>query len=151
MSNELMQFQGSGGTPKTVSSANPMPATITNGNLNGQATMANSSPVAIASDQTPVPIGGSTATGTQAANTSGNVVIKGSAGRLWNAVVTATGTAALSIYDNASTNSGTILLTIPANAAIGTIYSFPGGQPAANGIVSAGVSSCPAVTFGYGS
>lgn len=90
-----------------------------------------------------------TTTATQAANTAGNVVVKASAGALYSATITATGTAGLNIYDNASTNSGTILLAIPANATVGTIYSFPAGQPAANGIVSNGVANCPAVTFAY--
>lgn len=98
---------------------------------------------------TPWLIQGPTTTGVQAANTAGNVVIKGSAGALWSAVITATGTAGLDIFDNATTNSGTKILSIPANAAVGTIYNFLAGQPAANGIVSAGVANCPAVTFGY--
>jgi hypothetical protein len=91
-----------------------------------------------------------TLTGTQAANSNANTVIKNAAGTFYNATVTTTGTAGLIIYDNASTNSGTILLSIPANATVGTIYSFPGGMPAANGITSAGVTNCPAVTIAYG-
>lgn len=93
---------------------------------------------------------GATNNGTQAANTASNTAIKGSAGTLYSATVTTTGTAGLVVYDNASTNSGTILLSIPANATVGTIYAFPGGMPAANGITSAGVSNCPGVTFAYG-
>ena len=92
---------------------------------------------------------GPTATAIQAANTAGNVVVKGTPGTLWSATVTTLGTAALSIYDNATTNSGTVLLTIPASAPVGTIYQWTNGQPAANGITSAGVSSCPAVTLAY--
>lgn len=90
---------------------------------------------------------GGLATGTQAANTAANTVIKGSRGILCTAVVTTTGTAALSIYDNASTNSGTILLTIPASAAVGSVYSV--NMPAANGITSGGVTNCPGVTISY--
>jgi hypothetical protein len=98
---------------------------------------------------TPWLIAGPTLTAAQAANTAGNVVVKGSAGALWNAVITALGTAGLDIFDNASTNTGTKLLSIPASAPVGSIYGFPGGQPAANGIVSAGVTNCPGVTFGF--
>jgi hypothetical protein len=98
---------------------------------------------------TPWLVAGPTNNATQAANTVGNVVVKGSAGYLHSAVVTATGTAQLDIYDNASTNSGTKLLSIPANAAVGTIYAFPGGARANNGIVSNGVTNCPGVTFQY--
>jgi len=92
---------------------------------------------------------GPTANATQAANTAGNVVVKGSAGALWSAVVTTLGTAQLDIFDNVSTNSGTKLLSIPASAPIGSIYQFGGGARANNGIVSAGVANCPAVTFQY--
>jgi hypothetical protein len=92
---------------------------------------------------------GATASFTQPANTAGVVVGKATPGRLWSAVVTATGTAGLDIYDNASTNSGTKLLSIPANAVVGTIYNIWNGGPAANGIVSNGVLNCPAVTLYY--
>src|SRR5260221_3966682 len=47
---------------------------------------------------TPWLIQGPTTTGTQAANTAANTVIKGSAGALWSAVITATGTAAQTNY-----------------------------------------------------
>jgi hypothetical protein len=93
--------------------------------------------------------GGPTATFAQPANTAGVVVGKNSPGTLWSATVTTTGTAGLDIYDNATTNSGTKLLSIPANAVVGTIYNFTNGSPAANGIVSNGVANCPAVTISY--
>ncbi len=92
---------------------------------------------------------GPTANAVQPANAAGNVVVKNASGYLRSATITTLGTAGLIIYDNASTNSGTILLSIPASAAVGTIYAFPDGAFAANGIVSAGVTSCPAVTFQY--
>ncbi len=90
---------------------------------------------------------GPTTSFTQAANTAGVVVGKASPGKLWSATVTTLGTAGLIIYDNASAASGTILLSIPASAAVGTIYNFTNGAPAALGIVSGGVLNCPAVTF----
>ncbi len=98
---------------------------------------------------TPWLIAGPTGNSAQPANTAGNVVIKGSSGWLFHAIVTTLGTVGLTIYDNASTNSGTPLLVIPASAAVGTIYSFPSGARALNGITSAGVLNCPAVTFHY--
>lgn len=81
------------------------------------------------------------------ANTAANLVIKASPGTLCTMTVTTAGTAALSFYDNATTNSGTILHTIPANAAVGTIYQLYGA--ATNGIVAAGVANCPGVTAYY--
>lgn len=93
--------------------------------------------------------GGPTTTFAQPANTVGVVVGKNSPGRLWSATVTTTGTAGLDIYDNASAGSGTKLLSIPANAVVGTVYNFTNGAPAANGIVSNGVANCPAVTFSF--
>lgn len=98
---------------------------------------------------TPWLVAGPNANGTQAANSAANTVIKNAPGWLYHAIVTTLGTAGLTIYDNASTNSGTPLLVIPASAAVGTIYSFPSGARAVNGITSAGVTNCPAVTFHY--
>jgi hypothetical protein len=98
---------------------------------------------------TPWLVQGPTTTGVQAANSAGNVVIKGTPGALWTATITTLGTAGLLVYDNASTNAGTVLLSIPASAAVGTVYSWFLGQPAANGITSAGVTNCPGVTFGF--
>ena len=86
---------------------------------------------------------------TQVANTAGAVVVKGSSGYLWSATVTTLGTAQLDIYDNATTGSGTKLLSIPASAPVGSIYNFTNGSFAANGITSNGVLNCPAVTFQY--
>jgi hypothetical protein len=60
-------------------------------------------------------------------------VVKAAPGRLLKVIVTtATAGGSITIYDNASTNSGTILLVIPAAAAIGTVYDV--NLPAANGI-----------------
>ncbi len=98
---------------------------------------------------TPWLVAGPNANGAQAANSAANTVIKGSPGWLYHAIVTTLGTAGLTIYDNATTNAGTPLLVIPASAAVGTIYSFPSGARALNGITSAGVLNCPAVTFHY--
>lgn len=96
---------------------------------------------------TPWLVTGSNNNGTQAANTAGNTVIKGSAGILQGCLVTATGTANLLIYDNASTNSGTVVAVIPSTATLGQL--FPVNGWCKNGITSAGVLNCPGVTFFY--
>jgi hypothetical protein len=73
--------------------------------------------------------------------------IKASAGALHKVVVTTLGTAALSFYDHASAASGTILFTIPASAAVGSIYDIQ--FPAALGIWCASGTNTPAVTVGW--
>lgn len=79
-----------------------------------------------------------------AANTTTDTVLKNTAGYLVTAVVIATGTAGLTFYDNATVGSGTPLLAIPANAAVGSIYTIPG--KAFNGITAGGAANCPSVT-----
>jgi hypothetical protein len=76
-----------------------------------------------------------------------NVVVKGSAGRLCRLLVTTTGVTAMLIYDNATTNSGTLIGALPASAAIGGVYDFE--MPAANGITIAGSATNPAVTVSW--
>lgn len=89
--------------------------------------------------------GGSQTTAVAAAAAA--AAIKASTGALHRVIVTTAGTAALSFYDNASAASGTILLTIPANATAGTIYDVQ--FPAANGIWCASGTNSPAVTVGW--
>lgn len=81
------------------------------------------------------------------ATTSANTVVKASAGRLCKVLVTTVGTAAVLIYDNATTNSGTIIGSIAASAAVGTVVDFQ--MPAANGITVAGSATLPALTISY--
>lgn len=76
-----------------------------------------------------------------------NVVIKGSAGRLCRVLVTTTGSTAMQIFDNATTNTGTLIGVLPASAAIGGVYDF--SMPAANGITIAGSATNPAVTVSW--
>lgn len=76
---------------------------------------------------------------------SGVIVVRASAGRLASAIVTGTGTAQLNIYDNSSQASGTIIGAVPADAAVGSVYSFY--SPAANGIVANSVTGCCSVTI----
>lgn len=82
-----------------------------------------------------------------AAGVSANTVVRGSPGRLARVLVTASGTNALTIYDNASSPSGTIIALIPANSAVGTLIDCQ--APAANGITVAGNSNNPGVTIFY--
>jgi hypothetical protein len=115
----------------------------------GQQTMANSMPVVLASNHSVVPTsGGGSTTGTVTTG-AGNTVIKASAGRLCRVLVTTAGTGSnqVLIYDNASTNSGTVIGVIPATIAIGTYYTFD--MPAANGITVANVANGPALTVSY--
>lgn len=72
------------------------------------------------------------------------VVVKSSPGYLKGVVVTATGTAALSFYDNASTASGTVIGIVPASATLGQYLQME--MPAGNGVVAGQLSGTPAVT-----
>lgn len=78
----------------------------------------------------------------------GTTVIKATPGRLGRvSVTTASTTGVLTIYDNASTGSGTVLAAIPTNAAIGTSFDFQ--MPAANGITAVGAANSAGVTVSY--
>lgn len=80
---------------------------------------------------------------------AGTTIIKAAPGRLLKAVVTAAGTATdnITIYDNPSAGSGTILAVIPGGGTVGTIYTLD--LPAAAGITAVNVASGPGVTLGY--
>lgn len=82
-----------------------------------------------------------------AAGVSANTVIKGSPGRLVRVLITASGTNALTIFDNASSPSGTIIALVPPSATVGTLIDCQ--APAANGITVAGNSANPGVTIFY--
>lgn len=95
---------------------------------------------------------GGTSTVAAAAGTSANTVVKASAGRLCRVLITAvaTGTATLSIYDNAGTNSGTVIGAIPfttSTPAVGTVFDFE--MPAISGITVGGASTNPGITVSY--
>lgn len=80
---------------------------------------------------------------------AGTTVIKASPGRLLRAVLTTAGTATdnITVVDNASTNSGTVLGVILGGGTVGTVYTFD--LPAVNGITAVNVSGGPAATFSY--
>lgn len=86
-------------------------------------------------------------TATVAVTASSTAAVKTSPGRLCRILTTSTATAALAIYDNTSTNSGTIIGYVPASTAVGT--SINPQSPAANGIYVAGGAGTPAVTISY--
>lgn len=93
-------------------------------------------------------IPGGSATVAIAASKAAVTVVKASAGRLCRLLVTTAGTATtVSIYDNASAASGTIIGIFPGNAVAGTSYDFE--MPAINGITVGGASTNPAMTISY--
>lgn len=83
------------------------------------------------------------------ASGAANTVVKASAGRLCRILVTTAGSGSgnVLVYDNASTNSGTVIGIVPATIAIGTFYNFE--MPAANGITVQNVASGPVLTVSY--
>lgn len=85
-----------------------------------------------------------------AAGTASDTVVKASAGRLARISVTAaagTTTGTTAIYDNASGHTGTILVVVPNNTAVGTILDVQ--MPAANGITVNGGANSPGMTISY--
>jgi hypothetical protein len=65
---------GVDGSAVDASASNPLPVTVSNSNTNGQATMANSAPVVIASDQTVLTTDGLTEYETVAASQTSQVL-----------------------------------------------------------------------------
>lgn len=83
-----------------------------------------------------------------AASTAADTVIKASAGVLHSVLLTAAGTANITIYDNASTHSGTIVAIIPSAATVnGVPYVL--NMPCANGITVGGNALNGAITVSY--
>lgn len=82
-----------------------------------------------------------------AASVATNTVVSNGPGRLARVLITALGTNALTIHDNASAASGTIIGYIEASAAAGTIRDFE--MPAANGITVAGNANNPGFTVSW--
>jgi hypothetical protein len=74
-------------------------------------------------------------------------VVQNRGGFLCAVIVTGAGSAVGNLYDNAGAASGNKILSIPANAAVGTVYQC--GVPTTNGIYFDGLSSGPAVTVTY--
>ena len=108
--------------------------------------MAGSAPVRTLVDDRQFPVYPALTTPVAAAASQ---AVKASPGRLASVIITTTGAGAgpVLIYDNPSTNSGTVIGAIPGNAAAGT--RFPFDMPALAGIWVQGVASGPAFTVGY--
>ncbi len=94
----------------------------------------------------PVDQGGRTNTAIPA-GTAGNTIVKASSGRLNRVLVTATGTANSVIYDNATTNTGTIIGIVPSSATVGQVIDLR--MPAANGITVSGAAAAPGYTVSF--
>ncbi len=79
-----------------------------------------------------------------AAATVANTVIKAGSGRLARVLVTAVGTVNTLIYDNATTNSGTVIGIVKSTAAVGDIIELR--IPAQSGITVGGSANNAGVT-----
>lgn len=100
------------------------------------------------SGSNPLPSGAATTAAVVTAGKTTNTVVKASAGRLGRVLLTtANGAAAVSIFDNATTNTGTVLGYIAASAVAGTVVDFQ--MPAALGITVGGAATNPAMTISY--
>lgn len=83
-----------------------------------------------------------------AAGTTGDTVVKASAGRLCRVLVlTTAGAAVTNIYDNASGHTGTIIGILVASVAAGTTVDFQ--MPATNGITVQGAATNPGMTISF--
>lgn len=93
--------------------------------------------------------GGKTTTAV-ASGTASDTAIKASPGRLCRIAITAaagTTTGTTPIYDNASGHTGTILVVVPNNTAVGTIIDVQ--MPAAVGITVNGGANSPGMTIAF--
>jgi hypothetical protein len=116
-------------------------------NANGPNTMANSSPVTIASDQTVIPVTtglsasatGATSSRVVSATTVNNTNLKGSAGRIYNIDVfnVAAYDVFMKFYNKATApaaGTDTPVWTVPLKSGTGFARSFPAGKSFATGI-----------------
>ena len=84
------------------------------------------------------------------ATTAGNTVVFAAVGVLCKILVTSTGTGSgtfASVYDNATTNSGNVVIAVPSNAAAGTIYDC--NVSMTHGITVAQVTNGPGLCVTY--
>lgn len=82
-----------------------------------------------------------------AAGVTGDTVIKASPGHLARVLVTATGTANMLIYDNASAGSGVVIGIVKSTAVVGDYVDIQ--LPAGNGITVKGAATNAGVTIGW--
>ena len=108
---------------------------------------AGTNQVGVDSSHCLITAGGGTATVAVTAQTAGAAAVKAAPGRICRIIVTSTATALLNFYDNTNAASGTIIGSIPASTAIGTMFNPE--LPAAVGIYAGGTTSTPSCTVGY--
>lgn len=85
---------------------------------------------------------------TTSATPTSLTVISANPGRLCKVLVTAVnGANPILIYDNATTNTGTVIGIVPASAAVGSLYDFQ--MPANNGITIAQTASAATLTVSW--
>jgi hypothetical protein len=77
---------------------------------------------------------------------TGTAAVKTAPGRLHKIVVTTTTSAAVTVYDNATAASGTVLFAVPSSAPVGSAYAVD--LPALNGIY-ASFAGTGTLAFGY--
>ena len=83
-----------------------------------------------------------------AQNTNALTSPKTAAGVLGKVIlITVNGASSVSIFDNASAASGTVLFTIPASATAGSIYDL--GIPVLNGITVQGNATAAGMTITF--
>jgi hypothetical protein len=78
------------------------------------------------------------------ASAAGTVTLKAAPARLCRILVTAAGTAAVTVFDNATAASGTILFVSPTTTTLGQI--FDSQMPAQLGITVSDPASGPGIT-----
>jgi hypothetical protein len=78
---------------------------------------------------------------------AGTTTLKAGPGRLMTVIVTASAAGVVTVYDNATTNTGTVLFATPASPAVGTVYNV--NLPAVFGITVVAASTPSSVTIGY--
>lgn len=122
----------------------PISSTLTPGTLKFKGNA-----LRVADNGTPILVSTAGTTTVAIAASAGTTVIKASPGRVCRAVVTTAGTSTdnITIYDSATTGTGTVLGVIPGGGTVGTAYDLQ--MPAAIGIVAVNVASGPAATISY--
>lgn len=85
---------------------------------------------------------------TVAAAAAANTIISGGPAVLSKVVVTTAGAGTATVYDNATTNAGTVLLPIPGAAPVGTVYTIDGMTRL--GITVANTGTGPGLTVYFG-
>lgn len=78
---------------------------------------------------------------------AGTITIKAAPGRLCRISITVAGTASVTVFDNASAASGTVLFISPATTTIGTVYDIQ--MPAQSGITLSNPASSPGFTISW--